>query len=453
MLRQQHQRLHVQRQRLACDRCHGQKLRCIKHDGNNDCIRCIKAEVSCDFSPRLRRGTSNKATRPACDDSSDITTTGDSLGDLEDLGDLGDIATPSNRVASEGDLESNQREELGFDIGQSSEDPGLFDMSLTNWPTTRQGLPSLDSLSGGEGFDFGSLGIDLINPLLQDFPSPWPLDSGEFSTSTNQESQGVIGSRGPVPETPKTPFLDPSIQEPPVSKVHYVRQLAELNIGLYDHAATLPPKTTKTTNSTNEASKKAPTKDGKPFAIDQTFHLTQTLINILSRLYPHTRNHAPFPPKDNLPQSHPDQGTILLILSCYNRVMDIYEVIFHHMQGCICHSITPTMADGQTITLPPVRIGSFAPSNTSAIAMQMMLIIMLASRLFDQLQDVVGVSVGEGGNGNSGERARTYPDFSDTARTDMWNRASGMSKQIMSTREMLMIESGSTQSRQEWVDA
>jgi Fungal Zn(2)-Cys(6) binuclear cluster domain len=444
MLRQQHQRLHLRRQRLACDRCHGQKLRCIKHDGNNDCVRCIKAEVSCDFSPRLRRGTSNKANRPACDDSSDVTTTGDSLADL------GDIATPSNRVASDRDLESNQREEVGFDIGQCSEDSRLFDMSLTNWPTTRQGLPSLDSLGGGVGFDFGSLGIDLTNPLLQDLPSPWPLDSGEFSTSTNQEWQGVVGSRGPGPETPKTPFLDPSIQEPPVSKVHYVRQLAELNIGLYDHAAALPPKTT---NSTNNASKKAPTKGGKRFAIDQTFHLTQTLIDILSRLYPHTSNDITFSPKDNLPQSQPDQGTILLILSCYNRVMDIYEVIFHHMQGCIRHSITPTMTDGQTITLPPVRIGSFAPSDTSAIAIQMMLIIMLASRLFDQLQDVVGVSVGEGANGNSGEMARTHPDFSDTARTHMWNRASGMSKQIMSTRKMLMIESGSTQSRQAWADA
>lgn len=37
--------------RLACDRCHGQKLRCPKQAGSRVCTRCERAGVACLFSP------------------------------------------------------------------------------------------------------------------------------------------------------------------------------------------------------------------------------------------------------------------------------------------------------------------------------------------------------------------------------------------------------------------
>ncbi|CAK7235544.1 hypothetical protein SEUCBS140593_009318 [Sporothrix eucalyptigena] len=37
--------------RLACDRCHGQKLRCPKQTGSRICTRCERAGVACIFSP------------------------------------------------------------------------------------------------------------------------------------------------------------------------------------------------------------------------------------------------------------------------------------------------------------------------------------------------------------------------------------------------------------------
>lgn len=50
-------------QRLACDRCHGQKLRCIRGTNPNDsCQRCIKARETCQSSPPLRLG--RRANRP-----------------------------------------------------------------------------------------------------------------------------------------------------------------------------------------------------------------------------------------------------------------------------------------------------------------------------------------------------------------------------------------------------
>lgn len=49
----------VTTQRLACDRCHGQKLRCSRSSttaSNGACQRCIKAKTHCQYSSPLRLG-------------------------------------------------------------------------------------------------------------------------------------------------------------------------------------------------------------------------------------------------------------------------------------------------------------------------------------------------------------------------------------------------------------
>lgn len=141
---------------------------------------------------------------------------------------------------------------------------------------------------------------------------------------------------------------EPSVQDDLSSSVNYVHQLADLNARLFEHAEKLPPVSTVITD-------KIPSLDGRVFAIDETVRMTQTLIDILKRIYPHTFHTAP--PADFVP----DQGTVLLIMSCSNCVFDIYEIIFSHMRGCIMHRITPVGKDGKTILLPQLRTGSFAP--------------------------------------------------------------------------------------------
>ena len=39
----------------ACDRCHSQKLRCLKRAGTEGCVRCHKARATCMFSPPVRK--------------------------------------------------------------------------------------------------------------------------------------------------------------------------------------------------------------------------------------------------------------------------------------------------------------------------------------------------------------------------------------------------------------
>ena len=43
--------------RSACDRCHGQKLRCIRKPGQSRCERCLRLDAACRFAPRAPRGS------------------------------------------------------------------------------------------------------------------------------------------------------------------------------------------------------------------------------------------------------------------------------------------------------------------------------------------------------------------------------------------------------------
>ena len=43
--------------RFACDRCHSQKLRCVRKSGHITCNRCAKRGDRCKFSPRAPRAS------------------------------------------------------------------------------------------------------------------------------------------------------------------------------------------------------------------------------------------------------------------------------------------------------------------------------------------------------------------------------------------------------------
>ena len=42
------------KQRSACDRCHGQKLRCPKSEHSTACTRCLRAGATCVFGGPAR---------------------------------------------------------------------------------------------------------------------------------------------------------------------------------------------------------------------------------------------------------------------------------------------------------------------------------------------------------------------------------------------------------------
>ncbi|KAE8445140.1 hypothetical protein EG329_013742 [Mollisiaceae sp. DMI_Dod_QoI] len=54
----------TQAKRLACDRCHDQKLRCSRPQQNEPCVRCAKAGVVCNVSAPQRTGRPRKSSAP-----------------------------------------------------------------------------------------------------------------------------------------------------------------------------------------------------------------------------------------------------------------------------------------------------------------------------------------------------------------------------------------------------
>jgi len=224
---------------------------------------------------------------------------------------------------------------------------------------------------------------------------------------------------------------------PTKDPIHYIQQLADLNVRLYENAKSLPPV------ATGPTATKLPSMEGRLFAIDETFKMTQTLVDIANELYPRAR-----------PASHsaPDQATVLLLLSCANRVCDTYEVLLGHMRGCLEHKACPTYPDGKTVQLPQFRIGNYAPPGPTAIAMHMLMFILMAANLFDQFQEVLGIwrpnkhGVAEGairsnndafGIETPGGRSH-FPDFSQEAKSEVSRRARAVAVDIVRTREQIL---------------
>jgi len=220
------------------------------------------------------------------------------------------------------------------------------------------------------GADFDSFGSFTSKFNFQPTALPPGLFSSLAHPSVPHDTIG-IDTEHTLPANPSnTPTL--THQTPNISDV--VRKLATLNIELYQYNSTLPPTSSSRTDRT-------PSTEGRIFTINKTLHITQSLINTLQILYPSIS-------QDN-PKFIPDQGTLLLIISYSTHIFNIYTAIFTHMRGCIQHSLTPIIPDSNTIRLLLLHIRSFTLPTPSAIAIYILLIIIITSQLFNQLQEVL----------------------------------------------------------------
>lgn len=281
------------------------------------------------------------------------------------------------------------------------------------------------------------------------------------------------------------------------SDVSCIRQVAELNVRLFEHADKLPPLPSKTATEHNtsavrrEGSSADPWQSGdsETFPIDQTFHLTRAFMDMLCHFYPRPKGSANSPPSSSDPPNQPnmyptpsthdqtnlpqvanppavDRGTALLILSCYHRLIDIYEGIFGHARACIKHKVAPKTADGKSFRLPQMQIGSYVPPESSALAMEMLLMIQMSSQLFDQMREILsrsGLFAADPRPGEAVVRAAAGQDIWRTAAAaatdeaggqctqaaascctiesayeDMEKRATRMAENIAGTRQLLL---------------
>lgn len=362
-------------QRHACDRCHGQKLRCI-HSGGGPCVRCAKAKATCSWSQSLRSNRLKRHNVPI----SDVPLA---------CAQLATQSTDSNTPQFGAYM--SQPSSAGVDIDINLLQTQFTDSTPWALPAGRYPSPASQEM---ETYNVGHTEADL--PTTADWM--WPaVANGPVQTTPpanwqqafNQE-WAMMASQHPV-ATMNTPSRTSPVSDavdPPntVCLLATIRELSELNVDLYAHEATVPRP---------PASLDEPISwKNKDFAIDRTFHLSQRLIEIVNKRYPRyletarmqTPEGTPERTSESSPSGPPlDQGSCLLVLSCYTRLIETYDRIFANMQGCLDRSSVTARED--YVNMPSVQVGSFSLPHSSSL--QIVLILQLARQLLTRMGEII----------------------------------------------------------------
>jgi hypothetical protein len=209
------------RTRATCDRCHAQKLRCVKSADRADCLRCSRYRTSCIFGVRMKRQIRDSL------EGNSAFTDGISLAQ-------------SPAAPSPGYLLSQASTEAASLVPSSACIP------LQGSQLSLVGMPSMHSPVNHDAWamDFNNLfATDSLNPV---------------SITTSIERQSDPGS----------------------TTMDIVRELGSLNVQLYDHFCTLLTLYHHAKTTTPASDSKGP----EFFAIDETFTLTNTFIMLLRQL-------------------------------------------------------------------------------------------------------------------------------------------------------------------------
>jgi hypothetical protein len=299
---------------------------------------------------------------------------------------------------------------------------------------------------------------DLCYPMpgdLADMHNFWPdpfCEPGNANSLDQYSSLDVINqdqSRDTFP-SPDTSDDHPRVGNDGhlvTSPASTIRNLANLNIALYDCAAKLPSMPEAGVNTAGIASHGRSSRKRTIFAIDELFRLTSEFIDVIKYPSREACDTSTIPPtKDSKPSStealslvaynqhlshagpgvtatgsgrsfsHVDEGTMLMIMSCHCRLTEIYLSIFQMMQACIEYSVAPQKEKNWAIVLPRLQVGSHAAppmqvdANTSlsstTSSMYMVMITMLSSQLCEKLADMMRVGDEEISGGGRGIHLR-----------------------------------------------
>ena len=163
-------------------------------------------------------------------------------------------------------------------------------------------------------------------------------------------------------------------------------------------------------------------------AIDKTFLFSLSLIEILYKLYPRyytsppqgfsisrARSSSPSPYLRFSGQSSPilqstpsssshsysstaaeqisrssstspimDQGSVLLLLSCYLQLVELYDKLFTYIQASIKHS--GMMPQSEHVQLPPIHVGLFSTQPSSVL--HNVLVVHLAMQFLERMREI-----------------------------------------------------------------
>jgi hypothetical protein len=252
-----------------------------------------------------------------------------------------------------------------------------------------------------------------------------------------------------------------------------IKNLSKLSLDLYEHAELIPPvpgyvscssaQPSGAGENTIEAMSDSTqvllteVQETREFPIDATFHLITALVDIISYLnavntpkhhelssdimatgHPYTRARHGEARSDEItfdkvsdavpaPNCRPvDYATITHVVSCYNRLMDIYECLFGHIKTCIERSVPPISSDGRPFSLPAVRIGTYQVPETKAIRLQVMTLLQMSASVGEGIQSLLDKVQAAAINSEGDEGSCCH----DMACTDVRYRAIHVATQI-----------------------
>jgi len=315
---------------------------------------------------------------------------------------------------------------------------------------------------------FSSMSYD-PNPMVQ------YRKEGNLTRSLKDTSHLPLNADGATPQShSQTPPFIPNawisgtgvpILEPE-SVSECIRKLSQLSSDLYEHKRTIPPLSIHDPDPPGqEESLQIP--DCGEYVLEETFSLTQSLIDIypafLSTFLNHTSTQTSTPPfswtdtssessasnspehTGEAPLRRPrlplDHSSILLILSCHIRIIEIYESLSKHMEICIRQKTIPMTRRQATLKIPQLAIGTYIPPPSSAVPMQMLLLVQFSSQLFNYAADLASeIEEQQNGLEPSPHEATTIA-LTRAAVANVKDRAKYMTQELGAMRS-LMLHSG-----------
>jgi len=324
------------RNRLACDRCHGQKLRCPRDTASGVCSRCAKAGAACIFSPRGQ--TASHQTGPP--------------GTVS-------VDDPAARPVE-------------------NAHPELVDGMALDWPFMYDGL-SLDNLLGvmtpgsseplrSEGFGDGPGRVD-------DEPRNEPnhtVDGAEKPKSHFQELSAVSAEMDRLfAAMPPDEFLHLSrgqamhIISAQMAEIFDQKDLLEKTFGALQRLVDLYPDVVKTCLSL----KREPQKPcEEPDCVHHSV-VPQVLAPIVERVEAESS------------RRRVDVALANLLLACHTRVLDLLETALMHSVSCFRLTLASPDLTELDFHAPDLKIGSFVPPKASSAQLQAFLLKHLLSSL------------------------------------------------------------------------
>jgi len=355
-------------------------------------------------------------------------------------------------------------------------DPLGLDWMPNSFPTSQD----FTSNNAFNNFNFGT--SNQYSPL--DFNISLPENTGVFaSTSEVQDrrnanlDRSLLGTSnlllGPAFEKPKA-SVNPSgnlqfswpygvTQPAPDSTKSLVRKLSQLNVDLSDHKATLPPLSIHD-DLPHDLDVACP--QSEKYVLEDTFRLTQNLIEIYPGFLhlfinctPSSKSTTPdsdfistsveydersfsSTASSSTTSSHTkeplDHASILLLISCHLRVIDIYDTLFKHMDTCISQRGLAKNARQAALSAPTLMIGNYIPPPSSAVPMQMLLLVQFASQLYNYAFDLASEIPCPQDTSISGGVSDPTLGLTKAAAENVKDRAANMSQRLSDLRtEML----------------